>query len=185
MFGLRLLLTLLPADFRREFGEELIQTAGDELATRGGPRSRFWLRQYWAIVRVAIRLRTGSGILGGADHSRRERRHGLSSFPAAMMRDLRHAGRSLRGSPLFTATAVMTLAMGVGATTAMFSALDARIGEAAPDDPLTEERAMLAEMEDELRAIDVPLSYMEEFYHLRLHADLVRRQLEARDNNDA
>lgn len=60
-------------------------------------------------------------------------------------------------------------------------ALDARIGEAAPDDPLTEEREMVAQMEDELRAIDVPLSYMEEFYHLRLHADLVRRQLEAHD----
>ena len=39
-------------------------------------------------------------------------------------RDLRVAGRSLRRSPAFTAVAVLTLALAIGVTTAVFSAVD-------------------------------------------------------------
>ena len=42
------------------------------------------------------------------------------------------------------------------------------------------EFAILAEMERELGQEKVPLSYMQEFYHLRLHTDFLRRRLQQR-----
>lgn len=42
---------------------------------------------------------------------------------------------------------------------------------------LAEHAGKLTEMERELEEVNVPLSYMEEFYNLRLHIDLVKRRL--------
>jgi hypothetical protein len=43
----------------------------------------------------------------------------------------------------------------------------------------------LKEMEHELEEVNVPLAYMEEFYHLRLHLDLVRRKLERHQRDES
>jgi putative ABC transport system permease protein len=50
----------------------------------------------------------------------------------ALFRDLRQALRSLRRSPLFAATAIVTLALGIGATTAIFSVFSAVVLEPVP-----------------------------------------------------
>jgi hypothetical protein len=42
-----------------------------------------------------------------------------------MLLELRHALRGLRGSPVFAVTAILTLAVAIGVSTAMFGVLDA------------------------------------------------------------
>jgi len=63
-----------------------------------------------------------SGGLELAKEAYRDRR----SLPVleTMMRDLRHALRTLRRSPIFTVVAVLLLALGIGANTAIFTLLD-------------------------------------------------------------
>jgi hypothetical protein len=62
---------------------------------------------------------------GSTTPVREERRHMQTiATLESLWRDCRHAGRMLRKNPTFAAAVVVTLALGLGATTAIFSLMD-------------------------------------------------------------
>src|SRR3984957_11768287 len=73
--------------------------------------------------------------LGGATQLREEVRDiWLSRWLRDFVHDLRFSVRSILRSPSFTATAVLSLALGIGATTALYSLIDQIVLSALPVD---------------------------------------------------
>jgi putative ABC transport system permease protein len=111
----RLANTLRTGRLRRDIDREQrfhIAERADQLRTDGLPDDEA-LRQ--------ARIRFGSP----AAQIERTRDVDISGALDAVLRNVRHAVRGLRRTPGFTLTVVLTLALGIGANSAVFSAIDA------------------------------------------------------------
>jgi len=113
----RRLLRIMPEGFRDEYGEEMCRVAEEHWREAPGQKGRFasmrfWSRQVLALLRESARLRRNEHkVTGGAT---------MEGFE----QDLRHAVRGLVHRPGFFLVTVLTLGIGIGATTAVFSAVN-------------------------------------------------------------
>jgi hypothetical protein len=101
----------------RELDEELracLDAAVEEKVRHGLDRE-----QATRIARLEL------GLVGVESVKDRVRDVGWETHMESIWRDVRYAFRALRRAPAFAAAAVLTLALGIGATTAIFSLLDA------------------------------------------------------------
>jgi putative ABC transport system permease protein len=72
-------------------------------------------------------------IFGGVDRAKEQSRDGRGVRPLEIAwRDLRYAVRTLARTPLFTLVAIVSLALGIGANTAMFQLLNALVLRPVP-----------------------------------------------------
>jgi predicted permease len=122
----RWLLRLCPAALRREYGAAMEETFARRMAdarTAGlWPRLRVLARESIGIVVLALSERWGAGARA---RRRRRRWNGDVRRKARPMnglgREIRQAARRLRRAPSFTLTAMMTLALAIGANAAIFA----------------------------------------------------------------
>jgi putative ABC transport system permease protein len=111
---------MCPADVRERHGEEMAAIARhcvEVEATRGGVVGR-WLAEARALADLALFAVRARFDDADARDARLPRR------PFVMMRDVRSAIRQMRTRPLFAATVVLMLALGIGATSAIFSVVN-------------------------------------------------------------
>lgn len=115
-------LALLPGEFREEFGRDMAMLLDERLREAGVSRRKrlwVWILAFGDVLRQAPWLYRGRSPTPG-----RPRVALAPRIFGLVVQDLHFAVRTLRRSPGFAAVAGLTLAIGIGANTVMFSLVD-------------------------------------------------------------
>ena len=125
------LLRAYPQAFRDRFATGMVEAFVQELdaARARGPAAAIgvWVAAFIDAVRF--------GCLERVEHARQRRlayEGGGLSMRSVLFVDIRDAWRSLRATPLVTAVAVLSLALGIGANTALFTILNSLVLKSLP-----------------------------------------------------
>ena len=122
----RLFLRCYPAAFRIRFGRDMEETFGQDLAdakNRGSLAvAGLWVRALVQAVLLGVEERfTATSVASGSPPELFEESR---SYMSAFLQDVRFAVRTFTRNPSFTIVAVVTMALGIGASTAIFSVVN-------------------------------------------------------------
>ena len=134
----RLLLRAYPAAWRREYADEMVQFFRDSAreARWKGRRLAFWAHIVADVSASAppLRLRAiGNALTGDSRHVAGPHHHRtIGDRMDTVLQDARYAVRTLARRPMVAVAAILTLALGIGATTAVYSVANAVLLRSAP-----------------------------------------------------